>query len=126
MGQCLKVQGEGRDYNCSVERVQWQAHAPDCERFKLYVTKSKGGDVSTSEAEENRGQPMKGEKLAVTRTELQQQIKQVAGPALKSITPLSLSRFMTPVRLDHLICSICGEVVDQPVQLRCMWPHIFK
>jgi len=118
--QYMKVEEEGRDYNSAISVVEWREHTDhECQTCQLYTRSKVGG--RPPKGRKNRGRPrnVELEEATVSRSELKQQAKAVAGPSFNSQAALHPARLIHHIGMQNLICGLCNNVVNEPVETRC-------
>ena len=114
--QHSNLEREGKDYNYAIQVQQWSQHTTDCNTCNIFTNSKKGG--RPRKQTKNRGRsPTHTAK--VTRAELRNEIRSLAGPQYKGNMPLSPARFVSLVNLKNLVCPMCNCAVDQPVETCC-------
>ena len=121
--QYIKVEEEGRDYNSAIS-VEWRKHTDhECQTCQLYTRSKVGGRPPKGRKNHGRPRNVELEKATVSRSELKQQAKAVAGPSFNSQAALHPARFIHHIGLQDLICGLCN-VVNEPVET--MEYHLFQ
>ena len=96
---------------------EWQSHSDpgsSCEICCFFKSKKKGG--RPKKEKKNRGRPQSHSVQFITNRFLHSTL-----PSYRVSSTLSLSRFLlsTTVPLNDLKCSVCSNIVDQPVETPC-------
>ncbi len=98
--------------NPSVALFEWQPHTSNCEVCKHFYQSTKGG--RPKKGRKNRGRP-----LGESTSETVASVRAVAGVSLVSAA-VDLSRISaSQVDYSHLVCPLCKQVVNGPLQLGC-------
>ena len=115
---CLNCRSKAVQYsdrvNSSLVVFEWTPHTQDCEVCSFFSRQKKGG--RPKKERKNRGRPkadsVQGVVQRMARTDL---------PSYRVSCALSIDRFLpsSTIPLKDLQCSLCGNIVDQPVQTPC-------
>ena len=116
---CLSCHTKAKQFadtiNSSLVLYEWKGHTDSgCEVCCYFKEQRKGG--RPRKERKNRGRPQENSILSIMNKMLH-----TALPSYKVSCPLSPSRFLpsSTVSLVDLQCSLCSNIVDQPVQTPC-------
>ena len=103
------------------ETASWSKHPRmgSCQVCDMFETKRKGGRKKKAGF---RGHVVSVSNEGNVKENITETIQSASGPSLKGKLDLEVSRFKSPPHRD-LLCKICFNVLDSPVQLSCQ--HCF-